>query len=166
MRFESTVELGGRSATGIPVPEQDRSRWHSEEITEALDVLTPHVSAPATPYLLQALIAAEHAIAPHPDATDWPRIVERYDELLALEDTPVVRLNRAVAVAEADGPLAGLRALDGVELPGHRLPGVRGELLSRVGRTDEARADLARAVELCDNAPERAHLADRLAALG
>ena len=84
---------------------------------------------------------------------------------MALEDTPVVRLNRAVALAEADGPLAGLRALEGLELPGHRLPGVRGELLSRVGRTEEARADLARAVALCDNEPRRAHLESRLAAL-
>ena len=75
-------------------------------------------AAPGTPYLLQALIAAEHAIAPHPDATDWPRIVARYDELEALSGSPVVRLNRAVAVAEADGPLAGLRALDGLGLPG------------------------------------------------
>jgi RNA polymerase sigma-70 factor (ECF subfamily) len=149
----------------VLLPDQDRAAWHSEEITEALDVLTPHVLDPATPYLVQALIAAEHAIAPHPDATDWPRIVERYDELVALEDTPVVRLNRAVAISEADGPLAGLRALDGLELPGHRLPGVRGELLSRVGRLDEARAELARAVDLCDNDPERAHLASRLAAL-
>ena len=94
----------------VLLPDQDRSLWHSEEITQALDVLTPHVTGPGTPYLLQALIAAEHAIAPHPDATDWPRIVERYDELVALEDTPVVRLNRAVAISEADGPLAGLRA--------------------------------------------------------
>jgi RNA polymerase sigma factor (sigma-70 family) len=155
-----------RNGRLVLLPAQDRSLWHAEEITEALDVLTPHVTAPATPYLVQALIAAEHAIAPHPDATDWPRIVERYDELLALEDTPVVRLNRAVAVAEADGPLAGLRALDGVELVGHRLPGVRGELLARVGRTDDARSELARAMELCDNAPEKAHLADRLASLG
>jgi predicted RNA polymerase sigma factor len=91
--------------------------------------------------------------------------VERYDELVALADTPVVRLNRAVAVGEADGPLAGLRALEGLELPGHRLPGVRGELLARVGRTAEARAELARAVELCDNDAERSHLTDRLAAL-
>jgi RNA polymerase sigma-70 factor (ECF subfamily) len=149
----------------VLLPDQDRSLWHADEVAEALDVLTPHVTAPGTPYLLQALIAAEHAIAPHPGATDWPRIVERYDELLALEDTPVVRLNRAVAVAEADGPLAGLRALDGIDLRGHRLPGVRGELLARVGREEEARAELARAVELCDNEPERAHLAERLAAL-
>jgi RNA polymerase sigma factor (sigma-70 family) len=149
----------------VLLPDQDRSLWHADEVSEALAVLTPHVTGPATPYLLQALIAAEHAIAPHPDATDWPRIVERYDELLLLEDTPVVRLNRAVALAEADGPLAGLRALDGLELPGHRLPGVRGELLARVGRTDEARAALARAADLCDNGPERTHLQSRLASL-
>jgi predicted RNA polymerase sigma factor len=129
-------------------------------------VLTPHVTAPGTAYLLQALIAAEHAIAPHPDATDWPRIVARYDELVAVADSPVVRLNRAVAVAEADGPLAGLRALDGLELVGHRLPGVRGELLARVGRTDDARAELERAVALCDNDAERTHLQDRLSTLG
>jgi predicted RNA polymerase sigma factor len=149
----------------VLLPDQDRSRWHSAEISEALDVLTPHVTAPGTPYLVQALIAAEHAIAPHPETTDWPRIVQRYDELVALADSPVVRLNRAVAVSEADGPLAGLRALDGLELPGHRLPGVRGQLLAKVGRTDEARAELTRAVHLCDNDPERTHLADRLAAL-
>jgi len=92
--------------------------------------------------------------------------VARYDELVAVADSPVVRLNRAVAVAEADGPLAGLRALDGLELVGHRLPGVRGELLARVGRTDDARTELARAVALCDNDAERAHLAGRLAGLG
>jgi RNA polymerase sigma factor (sigma-70 family) len=149
----------------VLLPDQDRGRWHDDEITEALALLTPHVGAPATPYLLQALIAAEHAVAPHPDATDWPRIVARYDELVAVADSPVVRLNRAVAVAEADGPLAGLRALEGLELVGHRLPGVRGELLTRVGRTDEARLQLELAVALCDNDAERAHLAGRLAAL-
>jgi RNA polymerase sigma factor (sigma-70 family) len=149
----------------VLLPDQDRARWHAAEISEALEVLTPHVTAPGTPYLVQALIAAEHAIAPSPEATDWPRIVQRYDELVALADSPVVRLNRAVAVSEADGPLAGLRALDGLELPGHRLPGVRGQLLAKVGRTDEARADLAHAVQLCDNDPERAHLSDLLAAL-
>jgi len=149
----------------VLLADQDRSRWHRAEIDEAVALLMPLAAAPPAPYLLQALIAAEHAIAPHPDATDWPRIVERYDELLALEDTPVVRLNRAVAVSEADGPLAGLRALEGLDLPGHRLPGVRGELLARVGRVDEARTELAHAVDLCDNDPERAHLSSRLAAL-
>lgn len=149
----------------VLLPDQDRSRWHDGEISEALALLTPHATAPGTPYLLQALIAAEHAIAPHPDATDWPRIVARYDELVAVADSPVVRLNRAVALAEADGPLAGLRALDGLRLPGHRLPAVRGELLARVERVDEAREELQRAVALCDNEPERAHLSTRLASL-
>ncbi len=150
----------------VLLPDQDRARWHADEISEALALLTPHAAAPGTPYLVQALIAAEHAIAPHPDATDWPRIVARYDELVALGDSPVVRLNRAVAVAEADGPHAGLRALDGVVLPGHRLPGIRGELLARAGRTDEARTELTRALDLCDHDPERALLQDRLLALG
>jgi predicted RNA polymerase sigma factor len=150
----------------VLLPDQDRLRWHRDEISEALALLTPHAAAPATPYLVQALIAAEHAIAPHPDATDWPRIVTRYDELVAIGDSPVVRLNRAVAVAEADGPHAGLRALDGVVLPGHRLPGIRGELLARAGRTDEARSELTRALDLCDHDPERALLRDRLAGLG
>ncbi len=145
----------------VLLPDQDRSRWYGAEITEAIALLTPHATAPGTPYLLQALIAAEHAIAPHADATDWPRIVARYDELVAVADSPVVRLNRAVALAEADGPLAGLRALDGVGLPGHRLPAVRGELLARVERLDEARAELERAIGLCDNDPEREHLQDQ-----
>ena len=94
-------------------------------------------------------------------ATDWLRIVQRYDELLALGDSPVVRLGRAVAVAEADGPLAGLAALDGVELPGHRLPGVRGELLAQAGRIDDARTAFDEAIELCDNEPERVMLRSR-----
>jgi RNA polymerase sigma-70 factor (ECF subfamily) len=150
----------------VLLPDQDRTRWHDDEINEALEILTPHVTtAPGTPYLLQALVAAEHAVARDASSTDWSRIVARYDELLTVTDSPVVRLNRAVAVAEADGPLAGLRALDGLVVPGHRLPAVRGELLAKIGRTDEARAELRRAIDLCDNDPERAHLTDRLTTL-
>lgn len=161
----SRRDARARDGQVVLLPDQDRGRWRRDEIAEALALLTPHASSPGTPYLLQALIAAEHAIAPHADATDWPRIVVRYDELLALGDSPVVRLNRAVAVAEADGPHAGLRALDGVELRGHRLPAIRGELLARAGRTEEAKEELARAVELCDHAPETAYLEGRLASL-
>jgi RNA polymerase sigma factor (sigma-70 family) len=150
----------------VLLPDQDRSRWHGEDIAEAVDLLTPLTQAPPAPYLLQALIAAEHAIAPSPQETDWPRIVARYDELLTLEDSPVVRLNRAVALAEADGPLAGLAALDGVQLPGHRLPGTRAELLARSGREDEARAAYDLAISRCGNAAERAHLEERRARLG
>jgi predicted RNA polymerase sigma factor len=149
----------------VLLPDQDRSRWDRAQIAEAVGLLTPMVDAPATPYLLQALIAAEHAVAPSAEATAWPRIVARYDELLALMDTPVVRLNRAVAVGEADGPDAGLAALDGVVLRGHRLPAVRGELLARSGRLDEARDQLASAIASCDNIAERAHLERRLTQL-
>ena len=114
----------------VLLPDQDRRRWHADEIDEAIALLTAaECDAPATPYLLQALIAAEHAIAATAADTDWSRIADRYGELEELTGSPVVRLNRAVAVAEADGPLAGLRLLEGLDLPGHRLPGVRGELL-------------------------------------
>ena len=149
---------GGRL---VLLPDQDRSRWHHDEGVEAIELLTPLAKAGPAPYLLQALIAAEHAIAARPEDTDWVRIVSRYDELLALGDSPVVRLNRAVAVAEADGPLAGLAALSGVELPGHRLPGVRGEMLNRAGLLDEARAAYDEAIACCDNDPERILLQER-----
>ena len=146
----------------VLLAEQDRGTWHHDEIDEALELLRPHVTAPPSAYLLQALVAAEHAIAPRASDTDWARIAARYAELEHLTDSPVVRLNRAVAVAEADGPLAGLALLDGLELPGHRLPGVRGELLARAGRRPEALAELERAVALCTHQAERAHLAERL----
>ena len=88
-----------------------------------------------------------------------------YDALLGLTDSPVVRLHRAVAVAEAEGPEAGLDALAGVVLPGHRLPSVRAALLVRLGRTDAARDAFEEALALCGNAAEAEHLAGRLADL-
>lgn len=147
----------------VLLPDQDRSRWHADEIREALGLLSPLVGAPPAPYLLQALVAAEHAVAPSSEATAWGRVVERYDELLALADSPVVRLNRAVAVAERDGPAAGLDALDGVALRGHRLPAVRAELLARAGRRDEALAAYDAAIAVCGNDAEREHLRTRRA---
>ena len=153
----------------VLLPDQDRSRWHVGEIAEAVELLTPHTHAPAAPYLLQALVAAEHAIAPRPEDTDWSRIVARYDELLALGDSPVVRLNRAVAVGEADGPQAGLAALAGLspdDLPGHRLPATRAELLARAGRPDDARAAYDEAIAKCANEAELTHLEERRATLG
>lgn len=149
----------------VLLPDQDRSRWHAEEIAEALDLLRPWLTAPPSAYLLQALIAAEHALARRPEETAWDRIVLRYDELLALGDSPVVRLNRAVAVAEASGPAAGLAALDGVALPGHRLPATRAELLARAGRRDEAATAYDEAIGRCSNLAERAHLIERRAQL-
>ncbi|WP_407318703.1 DUF6596 domain-containing protein [Isoptericola halotolerans] len=156
-----------RSADGLPVllAEQERSRWHADEIIEALGLLEPLTTAPAAPYLLQALIAAEHAIAPHSSATAWDRILARYDELVELTDSPVVRLNRAVAVSEVHGAEAGLDALADVVLRGHRLPAVRAELLVRAGRTDEARDAYDAACALCENTAERAHLEQRTDAL-
>ncbi|MGI9155744.1 MAG: RNA polymerase sigma factor [Marmoricola sp.] len=150
----------------VLLPDQDRSRWHPDEIAEAISLLTPHVLAPPSPYLLEALIAAEHAVARDASATDWPRIAARYAELEALTASPVVRLNRAVAVAEADGPLAGLALLEGLDLPGHRLPAARAELLLRAGRRKEAGTWFATAISLCRNDAERAHLEQRLTSLG
>ena len=140
---------------------QDRDRWHHEEIVEAMSLLTPWLAAPSTAYLLQALIAAEHALAPRAADTDWPRIAGWYAELDELTGSPVVRMNRAVAVAEADGPLAGLRLLAGLALPGHRLPGVRAELQHRAGLLEDARRSYDEAIACCDNQPERAHLQTR-----
>lgn len=149
----------------VLLPDQDRSRWHQHEIAEALELLTPLATAAPTPYLLQALVAAEHAIARTPDATAWDRILARYDELLTLADTPVVRLNRAVAVAEVSGPRAGLDALAEVALPGHRLPALRAELLRRAGDPDGALRAYDAALALCGPGAEHDHLRRRRAEL-
>lgn len=149
----------------VLLPDQDRSRWRTDEIAEALDLLRPLIQAPPAPYLLQALIAAEHGIARTAADTDWARIAARYEELVSLTGSPVVRLNRAVAVAEAAGPEAGLALLDGLTLPGHRLPAARAELLARTGRLDEARTAYDEAIGRCSNLAERAHLIARRAQL-
>jgi RNA polymerase sigma-70 factor (ECF subfamily) len=114
------------------------------------------------------LIAAEHAVAPTAQATRWDRIAERYSELEMVSGSPVVRLNRAVAVAEAQGPMAGLALLDGLDeqLPqSHRLPAVRAELLSRAGDARGARAAYDLAISRCANAAERTLLTERRNAL-
>jgi predicted RNA polymerase sigma factor len=122
-------------------------------------------------YGLQAAIAECHATAPSVAATDWERIVLLYDALGRLAPSPVVDLNRAVAVSMAEGPAAALRIVDGLAaadaLPGsHLLPSVRGELLTRLGRTAQARTALGLAVELCGNAREKELLARKRDALG
>lgn len=153
----------------VRLPDQDRSRWHRGEIAEALDLLEPHVRTPpgprgGAPRLLEALIAAEHALAPTAEATRWDRIANYYDQLERLTGSPVVRLNRAVAVAESEGPVAGLTLLDGLEPGGdpHRLPAVRAELLARCGRPKEATTAYREAIALCRNEAERTHLDRRL----
>ncbi|WP_154796433.1 RNA polymerase sigma factor [Occultella kanbiaonis] len=158
------------AGTLVLLPDQDRSRWHRAEIEEALAILTPlvttEVSGPAQSYLLQGLIAAEHAIAPSAPATRWGVIAAHYAELEQLTGSPVVRLNHAVAVAEARGPADGLALLEGLEdrLPrSHRLPAVRGELLSRLGDVVGARAEFDLAIERCANTAEVALLRARRA---
>jgi RNA polymerase sigma-70 factor (ECF subfamily) len=147
----------------VVLADQDRTAWDQDAIGEAIDLLTPLVHAPPSRWLLEALIASAHAVAADAAHTDWARIAGLYAELEELTGSPVVRLNRAVAVAEADGALAGLALLEGLDLPGHRLPGTRAELLRRAGREVEAQEQFAAAIALCDNELEGRHLARRAA---
>ena len=122
-------------------------------------------------YGLQAAIAECHAVAASVDDTDWERIVLLYEALGRLAPSPVVDLNRAVAVSMAQGPAAALPIVDGLVESGalaesHLLPSVRGELLTRLGRIDEARAELDLAVRLCGNERERGLLRGKREALG
>ncbi len=152
----------------VLLPDQDRSRWHHDEVAEALDVLTrvpPRpTSALAQSYRLQAQVAAEHATATTASDTRWDVICERYADLVALNPSPSVRLAAAVALAERDGPQAGLAALDGLDeaMPhSHRLPAVRGELLARTGHSAAAVEALDLAITRCANDVERDHLVRR-----
>jgi RNA polymerase sigma-70 factor (ECF subfamily) len=148
----------------VLLADQDRGRWHRDEIARGLALLDVLEAAPMPgEYHLQALIAAEHATPP---PTDWTRIARLYAELERRTGSPVVRLNRAVAIAESGSPEAGLALLDGLErrLPGsHLLPAVRAELLSRLGRPAEAVKAFDQALALARTEPERDHLRRRLA---
>jgi len=161
--------------TGEPVLllDQNRARWDHVLIRRGLAALDRALALGGAlgPYALQAAIAACHARAVTADATDWPRIAALYAALAAVAPSPIVELNRAVAVAMAFGPAAGLALVD--ELAGdpalagyHLLPGVRGDLLARLGRLDEARHELERAAALAGNARERDLLLARAAACG
>ncbi|MBO1752898.1 RNA polymerase subunit sigma-24 [Actinotalea sp. BY-33] len=150
--------------------DQDRSRWRRTEIEEALPLLRglPRTTGQAEAYRLQALVAAEHATAPAAASTRWDVIAGHYAELEDLTGSPVVRLARAVAVAELDGPDAALALLEGLEtrLPDHhRLEAVRAELAWQAGRPQEAAAGFLRALALVPGGPEHEHLTERLAAL-
>lgn len=151
----------------VTLADQDRSRWHDDEIRVGLDLLAR--LSPGDGYAeelrLQALIAAEHARAPTPEATDWSAIAGHYASLEARTGSAVVRLNRAVAVAEVEGPAAGLALLTGLDeaLPrSHRVAAVRADLARRAGDLVLARASYHRAIELCGNEVERLHLRSRL----
>ncbi|WP_344518539.1 RNA polymerase sigma factor [Paractinoplanes durhamensis] len=146
--------------TLILLPEQDRSRWRHDEIARGAGLLDLLEAAPMPgEYHLQALIAAEHA---KPPPTDWPRIAHLYAELERRAPSPMVRLNRSVAVAEAGSPEAALSLLDGLAIrDSHLLPAVRAELLTRLGRHDEATKAFDEALTLVRTNPERQHLLRR-----
>ena len=157
-------------AAGAPVLllDQDRTRWDRLLINRGLAALEKALDQGGErgPYVLQAAIAACHARAFRPDETDWPRIVALYGVLAEVMPSPVVELNRAVAVSMAYGPQAGLELVDQLAaepaLQGyHLLPSVRGDLLRKLGRTDEAKAEFARAAALTSNERERQLSADR-----
>jgi RNA polymerase sigma-70 factor, ECF subfamily len=156
----------------VLLEEQDRSSWDRAEIDSGLGLIDRAASfGAAGPYLLQAAIAAEHARASTATETNWRRIASLYGLLTKAQPSPVVELNRAVAVAMADGPEPGLELLDDPaladELSGYHLfHSARGDLLIRAGRPEEAAADYRRALELATNPVERRFLERRLTELG
>jgi RNA polymerase sigma factor (sigma-70 family) len=152
--------------------DQNRARWDQLLIRRGLTALlhSETLTKPAGPYVLQAAIAACHARAKTAEETDWPRIAALYRVLGTIAPSPVIELNRAVAVGMAEGPAAGLAIIDGLRKEPalksyHLLPAVRGDLLQKLGRNKEARAEFQRAAEMTQNARERAVLARRAAAL-
>ncbi|HLU97736.1 MAG TPA: RNA polymerase sigma factor [Thermobifida alba] len=168
-RFAARTGPGGGP---VLLADQDRGRWDRGQITRGLDALARADAAGRGrgPYALQAAIAACHARAKSVEETDWDQIVTLYEALERLTRNPVVTLNRAVAVSMAVGPAAALRIVDervdADRLRGsYLLPSVRGELLARLGRGDEAREELRRAAELTGNEQQRAVLLDKIAAL-
>jgi RNA polymerase sigma factor (sigma-70 family) len=167
-RSAARVGPGGEP---ILLLEQDRARWDRLLIRRGLAALerAEELGGASGPYTLQAAIAACHARARTPEETDWARIVALYDALAQLSPSPVVELNRAVAVAMAFGPGAGLELVDLLSsepsLQGyHLLPSVRGDLLAKLGRFDEAQSEFERAASLARNRRERALLLERAAA--
>jgi len=155
----------------VLLDEQDRSLWTLDKITEGrrlvVDALT---GGPPGPYALQAAIAAVHDDAASVATTDWPQVVALYDVLRTMAPSPLVDLNRAVAVAMVDGPAAGLELLDALVADRHLaayhlLPAARADLLRRLGRTAEAAAAYRAALALVGNEPERSYLTRRLDSL-
>jgi RNA polymerase sigma factor (sigma-70 family) len=169
LQASRTAARRGPFGEAVLLPEQDRSLWDYAQIERGMDALwrAQELGGGAGAYALQAAIVACHARAGTAAETDWERIVLLYDALLQVSGSPIVGLNRAVAVGMAQGPAAGLAALD--DLAGepalakyHLLPSVRGDLLVKLGRAAEARVELRRAIEMTENVRERALLARRL----
>jgi predicted RNA polymerase sigma factor len=166
-RFPARIDAHGKP---VLLEDQDRRRWDRSAIRRGRAALAQAVAAGRGlgPYGLQASIAECHAVAPSVAETDWDRIVLLYEALGQVAPSPVVDLNRAVAIAMASGPASGLRLVDEIAARGdldgsHLLPAVRAEMLARLGRRDEARREYLRAAELCGNTAERAVLAEKAA---
>lgn len=160
----------GPNGEAVLLADQDRGRWDRVLLHRGLAGLAraESLARPLGPYTLQAAISACHARAPTAEATDWPRIVALYDALVALTGSPVVELNRAVAVSRAFGAAEGLALVEDLVAAGvlenyALLPAVRGDLLAALGRRDEARAAFERAAALTDNTRERAVMLRRAA---
>jgi RNA polymerase sigma-70 factor (ECF subfamily) len=154
------------------LPEQDRTLWDTGLIAEGMRHLEESSTGQElTTYHVQAAIAAVHAASPRHEDTDWHYLVDLYDQLESMEPSPIVRLNRAVALGMATGPEAGLAALTAIEnerslASYYLLPAVRADMLVRLTRFEEAAADYRRALELPCSEPERRFLARRLEACG
>jgi len=148
----------------VLLAEQDRARWNADRIAEGVRVLERALSLRNPgPYQLQAAIGALHVEARRPEETDWEQIAGLYATLARMDGSPIVALNRAVAVAMAEGPEHGLKLIEAIELPGyHLLPATRADLLRRLDRLDEAAVAYAEALELEMNAADRAYLERRL----
>src|SRR5690349_18160325 len=175
MEIQASRSHARVGADGRPVLllEQNRALWDQLLIHRGLDALerVGRLGGADGPYALQAAIAACHARAATAEATDWTRIAALYARLAQVAPSPVVELNRAVAVAKADGPAAGLALVDALReepaLAGyHLLPAVRGDLLAKLGRGDEARVEFERAAGMTQNAQERVVMLERAAGCG
>jgi RNA polymerase sigma-70 factor, ECF subfamily len=151
----------------IVLEEQDRSRWNHRQIAEALLLVKDASNGTSGPFALQAAIAAEHCKAARPADTDWAEIVRLYDQLERIQPSPIVSLNRAVAVAMAEGPSAGLALMEGLAATNdlddyHLMHAARADLLRRLGSLDEAATSYTRALALVTNDSERRYLERRL----
>jgi RNA polymerase sigma-70 factor (ECF subfamily) len=173
MLLQESRRLARSSPSGelILLDDQDRTLWDRDLIAQGLALVRQALASRRFgPFTLQAAIASVHAEAPRSSATDWSRIVDLYDVLARAEPSPVVELNRAVAVAMRDGPEAGLALIDAILARGdlalyHLAHSARADLCRRLGRAAEARESYERALELARQEPERQFLMRRLAEL-
>ncbi|WP_454848802.1 RNA polymerase sigma factor [Rhizobium binxianense] len=173
MLLQDSRRLARQDGQGslVLIADQDRSKWDRPKIVEGLSLLGRALQAKEIgSYTVQAAIAAEHAKAETPDRTDWHRIAFYYDLLVSAEPSPVAELNRAVAIAMADGAEKGLALIDGILESGgletyHLVHAARADLLRRLGRIAEATAAYRKALSLCRQEPERAFLRKRISEL-